>query len=215
MIVICAKFNEKVKHFIYNLVWARTVSVYLVYNNNRRFVQAKSLFKHKSCLRHAALKCINKQQNTVNHGKNSLNFSSEIGVAGGVNNVDFCVVVMNCRVFRKNCYASFSFKVIAVHNTLVNNLVCAESAALAQHFVNKCCFAVVNMGNYCYVFYVFSYAHFFSLIACPKQLSCGSCKKVLFLSAAAVYFFALKLSLSCTVRLKIRFSGPENLSAQK
>ena len=95
LVIVGAKLNKQVKHLVNNLFGSCAVSVYLIDNNKRCFVKPECLFKHETGLRHTALKGVNKQQNAVNHSEYTLNLSAEIGVAGGVNYIDFSVFIMN------------------------------------------------------------------------------------------------------------------------
>ena len=98
LILICAKLDKEVEHLVDNLVGSCAGAVDFVNDNKNLFLEVESLFQNESCLRHTALECVNEKKNAVNHGENSLNLAAEIGMAGGVNNVYFCVLVMNCRI---------------------------------------------------------------------------------------------------------------------
>ena len=128
-----------------------------VYNNKYLFAKAKCLFQNVSCLWHTTFDGINKQQYAVHHGQNALYFATEIGVAGGVDDVDFLSVVVHSGVFCKDGDSAFAFDVVAVHNAVGNNFVSAENSVLLQQLIHKRCFAVVNVGNDCNVTYIFSY----------------------------------------------------------
>ena len=40
------------------------------------------------------------------------------------------------------------FQIIGIHRTLIHVLVFAEHTGLFQQYVNKCCFPMINMGDY-------------------------------------------------------------------
>ena len=93
------EFDKEVENLVNNFLGSCTGTVDFVKNNKRLFAEAECLFKNKSCLRHTTLKCVNKQYNTVNHLENTLNLTAEIGMTGGVNNVNFDAVVhYGCRL---------------------------------------------------------------------------------------------------------------------
>ena len=99
MVIVGAKLDKQVEHLVYNLFGSCALTVNLVDYNERCFFESECLFKHKSCLRHTALKRIDKEQNAVNHCQNTLNLTAEIGVARGINDIDFCVLIMDRSVF--------------------------------------------------------------------------------------------------------------------
>ena len=117
----------------------------------------QSFLKYKSCLRHRAFGCINKENYTIHHFKHTFNFSAEIRMAGSINYIYFNIFVMNGCIFSKNSYSSFSFNVVAIHNSFINSLVITKCSALFQHFVNESSFSMVNVSNNRYVSQIFSY----------------------------------------------------------
>ena len=88
----------------------------------------------------------------------------------GVDNVDFCAVVVYGGVFGKNGNSAFAFDVVAVHHAFGNYFVCTEDAVLLQQLVDKGCLAVVYVGNYCNVSDVVSF-HTFSSDVTVELLS--------------------------------------------
>ena len=159
-------------------------------------MQTQRLFQHKAGLGHTALKSVYQQQNAVYHGKNTLYLAAKVRMAGRVYNVDLGVVIVNGGVLGHNGNAPLTLQVVAVHDPLFYHFILAEGAALAQHFVHQSGFAVVNMGNDCNVFYIFS---------CTQSAHPNS----------YLFFLILKLSRRATVRLNTGAPGAESLSIQK
>ena len=151
LFVRCAQFNEKFHYLLLQFFFHKLALVYFVNNNKHLFAKAKRLFQHVPCLWHATFNGINKKQHAVYHGQNAFHFPTEIGVAGGVDNVDFGALVVHGCVFCKNGNSPFTFDVVTVHHTVLNNFVCAENAVLLEQLVNHGGFAVVYVGNNCNV----------------------------------------------------------------
>ena len=63
-------------------------------------------------------------------------------MAGGVYDVDFCILVKNGRVFGINSYAALKLKIVLIHKNTLN-----PHASLAQQSVGKSCLAVVNVRD--------------------------------------------------------------------
>ena len=64
---------------------------------------------------------------------------------------------MNRCVFGKDCNSTLSFKVVGVHNPLLNLLVLTECTALFEKLVNKRCLAVIDVSDNCDISEVFSF----------------------------------------------------------
>ena len=71
--------------------------------------------------------------------------------------IDFCILIVNCCIFRKYRDTALAFNIIGVHDAILDLLVFAEDTALFQKLIHQRCFAVVNMGNNCYISDVFSF----------------------------------------------------------
>ena len=77
-------------------------------------------------------------------------------MARGVNDVDFGSFIGYGSVFGEDGDATLSLNIVGVHDALGNLLTFPEHAALLKKLVHKSGFAVVNMGNNCYISDVFS-----------------------------------------------------------
>ena len=59
------------------------------------------LFGHEARLRHRAIKCVNHQQHGIHHGHHALNFTTEVGVPRGINDVDTVVIPFDSGVLAR------------------------------------------------------------------------------------------------------------------
>jgi len=73
--------------------------------------------------------------------------ASEIAVAGGVDDVDFDIVIEDGRVLRQDGDAALALKLVGVHNAFGDSLIGAERAALLEHGVDQRGFAVVDVRD--------------------------------------------------------------------
>ena len=64
-----------------------------------------------------------------------------------INDVDFCIFVKYCSIFRQNRDSSFTLDVIGIHDTFLHFLILTEDAGLFQQLVYQCCFAVVYVSD--------------------------------------------------------------------
>ncbi|MNQ85212.1 hypothetical protein D3C85_1003670 [compost metagenome] len=90
---------------------------------------------------------VDQQQYGVDHRHYTLNLATEVGVAGGVDDVDVVAVPVDGGVFRQNGNTALFFLVVGVHHALVVELVALQGAGLTQEFVYQGGLTMVNVGN--------------------------------------------------------------------
>ncbi len=90
---------------------------------------------------------IHNQQHGVHHRQNSLHLATEVGVSGGVHDVDAVIVPFDRGVFREDGNPAFAFLVIAIHDQVAGVVAAVEGAGLTQQLVNHGGFTVVYVGD--------------------------------------------------------------------
>ena len=147
LVVIGAQLDKQIKHLVDDLLGSSAVAVDLVDDDEGLFSQAQRLFEHKARLRHASLKGVHQQQNAVHHHQDALHLAAEISVAGSVDDIDLGVMIHDGGVLRQDGDTALTLKVVGVHHALVDNLVGAEDARLAQQLVDQRGLAVVDVSD--------------------------------------------------------------------
>ncbi|CPY82565.1 Uncharacterised protein [Mycobacteroides abscessus] len=132
-------------------------TVGLVDDQNHRQVRGESLAQHEPGLRQRALGGVDQQQHAVDHRQAALHLAAEIGVAGGVDDVDdrhraIRVVAVHRGVLGQDGDALFLLQVTGVHQAL-NGVITSvrERTRLFEHRVDQGCLAVVDVRNNGYV----------------------------------------------------------------
>ena len=143
------KVGEKVKTLIQRAVRFAIGLVDLVDHNDRTQAQLQGLGCHEFSLGHRAFGRIYQQHNTVHHRQDTLDLAAEIGVAGGVNDVDACAFPNNGGRLGKDRDAAFALQIVAVHGALGGRLVFPVGTGLFQKLVNQRRLAVVNVSDDC------------------------------------------------------------------
>ena len=64
-----------------------------------------------------------------------------------IDNIDQRLFVVNCRIFRQNCDATFAFKFVRVHDAIWNRFPFSERPRLFEQRIHERRFAVVNVSN--------------------------------------------------------------------
>ena len=106
---------------------------------------------------------VNEKDDAIDHAEGAFDFAAEIGVAGGVHDVDFGVVEKESGVLGENGDAALAFEVIGIHDALDEFLIGAKDAALAKHGVDESGFAVVDVGDDSDIAYVVAHKSFICL----------------------------------------------------
>ena len=114
-------------------------------------MQLKSFLQHEFRLGHRAFKGVNQKDNAVDHLEHALHLAAEVGVAGGVDDIDLHALVGDGGIFRKDCDTALALDIVTVHHALLHDLAGAEHAALLQKLVHKGRLTVVDMRNDRYI----------------------------------------------------------------
>ena len=86
-------------------------------------------------------------KNAVDHFHDALDFAAEVGVAGSVDDVDVVTVPFEGGVLGANGDALFAFEIHRIHHALLDLLVGAEGAGLAQQLIDERGLAVIDVGD--------------------------------------------------------------------
>ena len=119
----------------------------------------EGLAQHEAGLREWAFGGVNHEDDTVDHGQAALNLAAEVGVAGGVDNVDGDAVlkaqglrggaaIVDGGVLGENGDALFSFKIAGVHDALAglfDRVALGERSGLPEHCVNQRGLSVIDV----------------------------------------------------------------------
>ena len=149
------ELHEEVEDFVHDPVAARRGLVYLVYYHNNGKRQSQRLLQHKIGLGHGAFGRVDEQQYSVRHLEDPLDLPAEIGVAGGVDDVDEEVLVPERTVLRRDGNAPLPLQVHGIHEPFLHHLVVAEHAALREKPVDKGRLPVIDMRYDCNITYLF------------------------------------------------------------
>ena len=106
-------------------------------------MRGQRLAQHEPGLRQRSLRRVDEQQHPVDHGQAALDLAAEVGVAGGVDDVDdrraaVGVVTVHRGVLGQDRDALFALQITGVHEAL-DSVVAAmvQGARLTQHRVDE------------------------------------------------------------------------------
>ena len=88
LLVAGAQLDEQVKGLVEHALRVGVLAVHLVDHHDGPVAHLQRLLQHKARLRHGAFGGIHQQQHAIHHVHHPLHLAAEIGVAGGVDDVD-------------------------------------------------------------------------------------------------------------------------------
>ena len=145
--LVGVEIDEEIVNLVQDFLRPRVGAVDLVDDHDGLQLGFESLGQHVAGLRQRALGRVHQQHHAVDHLEGAFHFAAEVGVAGGIDDVDFAACEVDGRVFGENGDAALALEFVRVHHPLGHLLVGAEGAGLAQHGVDEGGLAVVNMGD--------------------------------------------------------------------
>jgi hypothetical protein len=147
LVLVGVEVEEEVLDFGHHFGDPRVGAVDLVDDEHDRQALLEGLAQDEPGLGQRALGGVDQQDDGVDHGQTALDLAAEVGVAGGVDDVDREVVPLHRGVLREDGDALFALQVARVHDPVGDLLVGREGAGLAEHLVDQRGLAVVDVGD--------------------------------------------------------------------
>ena len=122
-------------------------AVDLIEDDDRPEADFERLREDESGLGHWTLLGVDEEKNGVDHAEYPFDLAGKVGVAGGVDNIDFIIFEENAGMFRENGDPALFFLVIAVHDPFRDLFVVPKNVRLAQEAVQHGGFTVVDVGD--------------------------------------------------------------------
>ena len=115
-------FDERIEDLVEDLDGPRIGTVDLVDHHDRPDSAGERLSEHELGLRHRSLEGVDQHQGAVGHLKGPLDFTAEIRVTGGIDQVDLDFPVLDRDVLGKDGDAALSFQLVRVEDALTLEL---------------------------------------------------------------------------------------------
>ena len=122
-------------------------AVDLVHHHDRVEAAGQRLADHELGLRQHPLGGVHQHDGAVHHVQDALHLAAEIGVAGGVYDVDSDVFPGHRGAFGQDRDAALALQLVAVERALGHLLMLAEGAGLAKELIDQRGLAVVDVGD--------------------------------------------------------------------
>ena len=152
LLVIGVEQHEQVEHFVEHFERARVGTVDLVDDDDRLEAERERLAGDELGLRHRAFGGVDQQDHAVDHRQDALDLAAEIGVAGGVDDVDVRGHAVGAGPFDRGALgedgdAALFFEVVRIHRALFDALIVAEGARLAEKLIDERGLAMIDVGD--------------------------------------------------------------------
>ena len=139
--------HEQLVAGVHDLGDPRVRPVHLVDHQDHRQARFQRLAQHEPGLRQRPLAGVDQQQHAVHHGQAALHLAAEVGVPGGVDDVDGQPAVADRGVLGQDRDALFPLQVTGVEHTVGHVGVGPERTGLPEHRVDQGGLAVVNVRD--------------------------------------------------------------------
>ena len=109
--------------------------------------QAQRAHEHVAGLGHGTFVGVDQQEHRVDHAEHAFDLAAEVGVTGGVDDVDEVVLPLDGAVLAADRDAALALEVVAVHDAFLDVGVLAKHAGGAEDGVDQGGLAVVDVGD--------------------------------------------------------------------
>ncbi len=141
--------NEQVENLVQHFLRVGVVAVDLIDDDDGFGAGFQGLAEDEACLRLRSVGRVHHEQHAVDHAHGALDFAAEVGVAGGVHDVDVIILIFERGVFGADGDALLALEVHRIHDAFLvgDGLIGAESAGLFEQAVHERGLAMVNVRD--------------------------------------------------------------------
>ena len=142
-----AEVHEELVDVVHDDRGPRVGAVDLVDGHDHRQVLSHGLGEDVAGLGQRAFRGVHEQQDRVDHEQAALDLTPEVGMAGGVHDVEADALVGDAGLLGEDGDAALALEVHGVHDAVHDHLVDAEGAGLAEHGIHQGGLAVIDMRH--------------------------------------------------------------------
>ncbi len=142
-----AEIHEELVDVIHDDRWPRVGAIDLVDGHDHRQVLGHGLGEDVAGLGQRPFCGVHEQQDRIDHEQAALDLTPEVGMAGGVHDVEAHALVGDAGLLGEDRDAALALEIHGVHDTVHDHLVDAEGAGLAEHGIHQGGLAVIDMRH--------------------------------------------------------------------
>lgn len=159
---VLGESQQQIGGFGDDLLDAGVGTVHLVDAQDHRQLGLKGLAQHEAGLRQRAFGGVHEQDDAVDHRDAALDLAAEVGVAGGVDDVERDALgvtvlggqragVLHGRVLGEDGDALLAFQIVGVHHAIRHFLTLGEHMRLLKHRIDQRGLAVIDVSHNCHI----------------------------------------------------------------
>jgi len=141
------EFHQQLESLVQHLKRPGVGPIDLVDQDDRLQPALQGFGQYETGLGHDAFGGVDQDQRAVGHPQHTFHFAAEIRVARRVDDVDLDALVRQRNVLGQDRNPAFPLQVVAVQDTIADQLTVTKLAALPQQAVDQGRFAVVDVGD--------------------------------------------------------------------
>ncbi len=145
--LVGVEVEEQLVHLVHDLAHAGVGPIDLVDHENHGQLGLQRLAQHEPRLRQRSLGGVHQQQHAVDHRQPALDLAAEVGVSGGVDDVQLDVAVAERSVLGEDRDPLLALEVHRVQHACRHVLTDPKRAGLPQHRVDERRLAVVDVRD--------------------------------------------------------------------
>ena len=150
-IVGCIKLDEEVEDLVDNPAAAGSRLVDLVDDDDHRQVVLQGFLQHEIGLGHRPLLGVDEQQGAIGHPQHPFHLPAEIGMTGGVDDIDPIVLELVGTVLGGNGNPALPLQIHGIHQPLGYFLVVAKHPRIFKKLIYQSGFAMIDMSDNCHI----------------------------------------------------------------
>ena len=147
MLVVGVEVDEELVDLVDHFLGSGVAAVDFVDDHDGGQVARERLLQHVARLGQRALGGVDQQDDPVDHGERPLHLAAEVGVAGGVDQVDLHALPDDGGRLRQDGDAALALLVVRIHHTVDDGLMGSERAGGAQQRIDEGGLAVVDVRD--------------------------------------------------------------------
>ena len=147
LLLVGVQFEQEFEDLVVGAGGIGVLAVDLVDDDDDLQAVLKRLAQHEPGLGLRAVVGVDQQQYAVDHLERALDFAAEVGVSGGVDEIDGLAAPVDGGVLGLDGDALLALEIHGVHHAFLDLLVGAVDAALLEEFVDERGLPVVDVGD--------------------------------------------------------------------
>ena len=139
--------EHQIEDLFLNEVGGAVLLVHLVDHHDGGEPEFERLAQDETRLGHGPFEGVDQEQHSVRHLEHALHLTAEVGVAGGVDEVDLDILVVGRHILGQDGDPALALEVVVVEDQVAGRLAGIDDVAVVDDLVHQGGLAVVDVGD--------------------------------------------------------------------